>query len=389
VTLWRRTSLYWRLLISYLLVVGVTALTLYLASDALAPSFFDWHLEHMGWSAVMPRGMMPDLEATLGGAHARAMQQAVLWGVLAATVVAGALSLFIAGRITSPLRQMQRASRRIAAGRYHERLVVATSDEIGDLASAFNDMARSLADTEARRVELLADVAHEFRTPLSSLYGYLEGIEDGHFAASPETMRACQRQVRRLEHLVDDLSLLSRVEAGQVRLAPAVADVGRLMEQAAAALLPEATSKGVTLRVEHPPAPLLVYADAQRTGQVLTNLLANALRHTPQGGDVRVLAHGRHDPTREVVVEVIDTGEGIPMEAIAHVFTRFYRGDKARGRDTGGGSGIGLTIAKHFVEAQGGRIGVESAPGAGSRFWFTLPRVDDPLDPGFTPFIAT
>jgi signal transduction histidine kinase len=102
-----------------------------------------------------------------------------------------------------------------------------------------------------------------------------------------------------------------------------------------------------------------------------------------------VSATGRHDPIMEVVVEVIDTGEGIPAEALAHVFTRFYRGDKARGRDSGGGSGIGLTIAKHFVEAQGGRIGVESEPGAGSRFWFTLPLVDDPLDPAFTPFIPT
>ncbi len=387
-TRWRRTSLYWRLLISYLLVVGVASLTLYLASEALAPTFFDWHLEHMGWSAVMPRGMMPDLEATLSGAHARAMQQAVLWGVLASAVVAGALSLFIAGRITSPLRQMQRASRRIAAGSYGERLPVATSDEIGQLASAFNDMARSLADTEERRVELLANVAHEFRTPLSSLYGYLEGIEDGHFAASPETLRACRRQVGRLEHLVDDLSLLSRVEAGQVRIAPEAADVGRIMEQSVAAALPEATSKGVTLRVEHPSAPLLVHADVQRTGQILANLLANAVRHTPSGGDVVVRAHVRPDAAADVVVEVVDTGEGVPAEVLPHVFTRFYRGDKARGRETGSGSGIGLTIAKHFVEAQGGRIGVESTPGVGSRFWFTLPRADQSLDASFTPFIA-
>jgi signal transduction histidine kinase len=369
-------SLYWRLLISYLLVVGVASLTLYVASEALAPTLFDWHLEHAGWSAIMPHGAMPDLEQALAGAHARAMQQAVLWGVLASAMVAGALSLFIAGRITSPLRQMQRASRRIAAGRYQERLYVATSDEIGDLASAFNEMAGSLEDTERRRVELLANVAHEFRTPLTSLHGYLEGIADGTFDASPETIAACSRQVRRLEHLVDDLSLLSRVETGQERLAPETTDVRRLLDQAAAGLLPQFAAKRITLDVEHPGAPLLVLADPDRTGQVLANLLSNALRHTPEDGAVRLRAQVDEASPTEALVEVVDDGDGIAPDAVAHVFTRFYRGDRARGRDGGSGSGIGLTIAKHLVEAQGGRIGVDSDVGIGSRFWFTLPRVD-------------
>jgi signal transduction histidine kinase len=376
VSAWRRISLYWRLLISYLLVVGVASLTLYVASEALAPTLFDWHLEHAGWSAIMPHAAMPDLEQTLSGAHARAMQQAVLWGVLASAMVAGALSLFIAGRITSPLRQMQRASRRIAAGRYQERLYVATSDEIGDLASAFNEMAGSLEDTERRRVELLANVAHEFRTPLTSLHGYLEGIADGTFDASPETIAACSRQVRRLEHLVDDLSLLSRVETGQERLAPETTDVRRLLDQAAAGLLPQFAAKRITLDVEHPGAPLLVLADPDRTGQVLANLLSNALRHTPEDGAVRLRAQVDEASPTEALVEVIDDGDGIAPDAVAHVFTRFYRGDRARGRDGGSGSGIGLTIAKHLVEAQGGRIGVDSDVGIGSRFWFTLPRVD-------------
>ncbi|MBA2667463.1 MAG: HAMP domain-containing histidine kinase [Trueperaceae bacterium] len=377
-TAWRSMSLYWRLLISYLLVVAVASLTLYVASEALAPTLFDWHLEHAGWRGIMimPHGAMLDLEQALGGAHARAMQQAVLWGVLASTIVAGALSLFIAGRITSPLRQMQRASRRIAAGRYHERLAVATADEIGDLASAFNEMAGSLADTERRRLELLANVAHEFRTPLTSLQGYLEGIADGTFDASPETIAACGRQVRRLEHLVDDLSLLSRVETGQERLAPEATDVGRLLDQAAAGVLPQFAAKRITLDVEHPRAPLVVRADPQRTGQVLGNLLSNALRHTPEGGAVRLRAQTDEASGAEALVEVIDDGDGIPPDAIAHVFTRFYRGDKARGRDGGSGSGIGLTIAKHIVEAQGGRIGVDSDVGRGSSFWFTLPLVD-------------
>jgi two-component system, OmpR family, sensor histidine kinase BaeS len=372
-TRWRRMGLQRRLLISYLLVVAVASLTLYLASEALAPTFFDRHLDHVGWSMAMPHAAMPDLEASLAQAHARAMQQAVLWGVLASAVVAGALSLFITGRIAAPLRQMQVASRRIAAGRYHERLAVATSDEVGELATAFNEMAQSLADTERRRIELLANVAHEFRTPLTSLHGYLEGLDDGHFAPTPDTIGACRRQVQRLEHLVEDLAVLSRVESGQERVSPEPTDVGRLLEQAAAAVLPQFVSRRLTLRVEPPPEPLLAFADVQRTGQVLANLLANALRHTPPGGDVVIRARQPDPATAEVLVEVIDSGEGIPAESLPHVFTRFYRADRARRRDRGGGSGIGLTIARHFVEAQGGRIGVESAAGTGARFWFTMP----------------
>ncbi len=368
---WRHVSLYWRLLVSYLLVIVVGSLTLYLASDALAQTFFDWHLDHIRQEAATRHDMMAGLEEELNAAHARAMQQAVLWGVLASSLVAGGLSLLIAGRISAPLRQMQRASRRIAAGRYRERLSVATRDEVGELATAFNDMAQALAETEQRRVELLANVAHEFRTPLSSLYGYLEGIEDGFFPPSSETIGACRRQMERLEHLVDDLSLLSRVEAGQERLALQPTEVVSLLEQAAAGFRPQFQCKGLDLKLELPSTPFVVHADAQRTEQVLANLLANALRYTPAGGEVRIRA--RRTPTAEVLFEVVDTGEGIPQDALPHVFTRFYRVDKARSRGAGGGSGIGLTIAKHLVEAQGGRIGVDSELGKGSRFWFTLP----------------
>jgi signal transduction histidine kinase len=368
--LWLRLNLYGRLLVSYLLVVVVASVTLYVASEALAPAFLDWHLDHARHMSAPIAETVAAVETELRAAHARAMQQAVLWGVLASTLVAGGLSLFVAGRIASPLRAMQRASSRIAAGHYQERLKVQTDDEIGELARAFNDMATTLAETEERRVALLADVAHEFRTPLSSLKGYLEGLEDGYFTPDAETLQACRRQVQRLGRLADDLTLLSRVEAGQesVRLHPT--EVASLLEQVAASFLPQFNTKGVALVVEPVPADLRVRADAQRTIQVLSNLVANALRHTPAGGEVHLSASLWDHEAR---FNVSDTGEGIASAALPHIFTRFYRADRARSREQGGGSGIGLTIAKHFVEAQGGRIGVESEVGRGSRFWFTLP----------------
>jgi two-component system, OmpR family, sensor histidine kinase BaeS len=369
---WQRSRLHSRLFVSYLVVIAVASITLYLTSLALTPTLFSWHLGHFGLGPGQLHGMMPDVEVELAAAHTVAMRQAVLWGALASLLVAGSLSLFVAGRITLPLRAIQRASRRISAGAYRERLEVSAIAEIGELADAFNGMAAALEDTERCRQELMANLAHELATPLSSLTGYLEGLQDGHFQPSAETFAACLRQTKRLEHLVHDLGLLSRVEAGVETVETRDCDAGALLEQAAAGWLPQFRSKGVRLELNPPSERVTVRADPQRTSQVLANLLANALRHTPPGGTVRLAARaGRH--AAEATFEVVDDGEGIPAEALPHVFTRFYRADRSRRRDAGTGSGIGLTVAKGFVDAQGGRIGVESEPGSGSRFWFTLP----------------
>lgn len=370
----RELSLLWRLFLSYLLVIVVASLSFYLVSEALAPVFLDFHLRPMmgGPMFEMMQDPLRQVEADLYAAHTRAMQQALLWAVAGATVVAGVLSLFVARRAIEPLREMQRASRRLAAGQYQERLDSAAPGEIGALARSFNEMARALEESERRRVELLGNVAHELRTPLSSLHGYIEGLEDGVFEPDAATLVACRRQVSRLERLVDDLSLLSRVEAGQESINPQPMRVTELLEQLAAAFLPQFAGKGVKLNLVSVPPALQVYADAQRTSQVLSNLMANALRYTPAGGEVRLSAEAQ--APHEVLFRVTDTGQGIPPEALAHIFSRFYRVDKARSREEEGGSGIGLTIAKHFVEAQGGRIGVTSEVNKGSSFWFTLPR---------------
>ena len=372
----RNLSLYWRLLSSYLLVIAVCCVTLFLSGQAFGTYVLGRHLASMQPTShnLTPATMRQAMAADLERAYRRALGQALLWGLLLSAVTAGGVGLVVSRRVVSPLNRMQRASQRIAAGRYRERLDAHAPGEVGDLAGSFNAMAAALEQTEQQRVALLANVAHEFKTPLSSLHGYLDGLEDGVFVADPETVAACQRQVLRLERLVADLSLLSRVESGQERLVPGAAQVRALLAQAVATFRPRFEQRGVRLTAEEVPASWHVWVDADRTGQVLANLIDNALRHTPPGGTV--LLSARERGRAEVVLEVRDTGEGVAAEDLPHLFTRFYRGDRARGRDQGGGSGIGLTIAKHYVEAQGGQLEVVEEPGWGGVFNVSFPRLN-------------
>lgn len=367
-----RSSLYWRLLPSYLLVILVAAVTVFLAGEALAPFFLEQHIDAMVESlhtGEPAESMVQDLET----GYRRALTRSLLWAILASAVAAGIVGLYVTRRLVRPLRALTRASHRIAGGRYDQRLDPDAPGEIGELASAFNTMAETLEGSERRRVQLLADVAHEFRTPLSNLRGYIEGLEDGVFRPD-DVVASTRRQLERLERLAHDLSLLSRVETGQLELSPSLTDAEALLEAAADAFGPRFEIKGVTLEVRTDESPLHVWSDEERTGQVLTNLIANALRHTPRGGRVVLTATGRRGQVR---FEVRDTGEGIPADQLPLVFNRFYRGDRARARQEDSGSGIGLTLAKQFVERQGGEIGVTSRPGSGSTFWFTLPSQEE------------
>ena len=369
----RNLSIFWRLFASYLLIISVGCFTLYWAGDAFVSFFSNQHMGGMMTQMRHTSPMMGAMATDLDAAYREATQQSMVWGMGVAALVAGAVSLFVSQRIVAPIRKMQRAGQRIAAGQYQERLDPHAPGEIGELAETFNGMAEALEQTETCRIDLLANVAHEFKTPLSSLHGYVTGLQDGIFKADEETLAACARQVARLERLAGDLSLLSSVETGQEVLYARSLNVGEMLEQAAAAFRPAYTRNGVILYATSAPTALKVQADPQRTSQVLTNLLDNALKHTPRGGEVRLsVAEAREG---EVMFEVKDTGEGIAEEDLPHLFTRFYRADKSRHYDPEQGSGIGLTIAKHYVEKQGGRIGAESSLGQGSRFWFTLPRL--------------
>jgi signal transduction histidine kinase len=279
------------------------------------------------------------------------------------------VSLLLGRRIALPLSALAAAARRYARGELAVRVPVQGPAEIALLAAEFNRMAEGLEQAQRQRRALVADVAHELRTPLTVLRGYLEALKDGVMAAEPEVLDVIHAEVLQLQRLVEDLQDLAQADASELTLHPEPVDLRALLPRVAAGFALEAAHKGVRLETEVAPDLPLVRADPRRVGQVVHNLIANALRYTPAGGSIRLTAAAVAGAVR---VEVADTGSGIAPEHLPHIFDRFYRVDPSRARETGG-SGLGLTIAKRLVEAHGGSIGVESAVGAGSRFWFTLP----------------
>jgi histidine kinase len=231
-------------------------------------------------------------------------------------------------------------------------------------------MAASLADTEAMRVRLLGDVSHELKTPLSGIKGYIEGLQDGVLPATPETFQLIHREADRLQRLVQDLQELSRTEAGQVLVEITTCKPDEIVMPIVDRMRPQFNEKNITLIADMPDNLAPVRADSDRTAQVMTNLLGNALQYTTSGGEVRVTVTREHHHLR---FSVADTGVGLAPSDLKHIFERFYRVDKSRSRSSGG-SGIGLTVAKHLVEAQGGTIeAVSEGIGKGSQFSFTLP----------------
>jgi histidine kinase len=265
---------------------------------------------------------------------------------------------------------LTRASQHIADGHYAERVQVNGTDEIAQLATRFNQMVTQLEQVESMRRQLIGDVTHELRTPLTSIKGYMEGLIDGVLPSTPETFNQIHREADRLARLVDDLQELSRVEAKAYSLDIRSVAVSNLVQTTVKRLRPQAIAKRIDLYSDVPAGLPPLQADEDRITQVLVNLVANAIQYTPDGGDVTISAARQAD---EIHLSVKDTGVGIPPEHLAHLFTRFYRVDKSRSRNAGGGSGIGLTIAKHLIEAHGGHIWAESQGGGqGSTFTFSL-----------------
>lgn len=300
----------------------------------------------------------------------------MILGSLLAGAVALVVGVLIATRLTRPLRRLTDAARRLAAGERHDPLPPPPDAELAELAAAFNTMAADLEHQQQLRRQLIADIAHELRTPLSVLRLQLESIEDGIEQPTPTVLASLAEEVGVLTRLVDDLRLLSLADAGQLSLAIGAVDAGEALAHAVTAASARARRQGIHLRYE-PPAgnrPLLVAADPQRLTQMLGNLVENALRYTPRGGHVTLRVAARHDTRQygDVVIEVADTGPGIPPEELARVFDRFYRADRARARETGG-SGLGLAIVQRLAEMQGGRVWATSVAGQGTSFFIALP----------------
>ena len=356
----------WRLLLSYLLVLIICVVVLDVTAELQTPHALTRNIARLQALQVEDPALEADLQANLS----RAVHDELVVGTLAAVLAAIAASLFTTRRILAPIQAMTAASQRIAAGDYHSRIHPPSRDELGTLAESFNEMAGVLERTERRRMELIGDVAHELRTPLSGIKSSLEGLVDGVLPCEPDTFLGMQRDVSRMQRLVHDLDDLSRVEAGQVQLELRPVDIGELIDAAAARLQPQFEDKGVALHLVIPLGLPQLLVDANRMTQVLLNLLGNALQYTPSGGQVIVRTWAGRG---ELAVAVQDSGIGIAPEHLPHVFERFYRVDKSRSR-AGGGSGIGLTITRHLVEAHGGRIWASSAgPNQGSTFTLTLP----------------
>ena len=298
------------------------------------------------------------------------INSALLYAGIAAILAAAVVSWFISQQIVNPLRALVKLSQRIAGGHYHERLQIRSHDELAELVHSFNQMASVLDNAETLRRELMADVTHELKTPLASIKGYMEGLQDGVIPANAETFQMISREATRLQRLVQDLQELSRAESGQISLHVQPADPHQIVEAAVTRMRPQFVEKGVALKTDLPPVLPAVGADPDRIGQVLINLLGNALQSTPADGYVSVNA-AQHGSAVQFAVE--DSGIGLAPENLERIFQRFYRVDKSRSRSSGG-SGIGLTISSYLVDAHGGRIWAESdGLGHGSVFRFTLP----------------
>jgi histidine kinase len=358
----------WKLFLSYLVIILVVVVVLDTTSEFRAATMIEQAFAQL----PAPLRDDPALIAALHDNFQVAVNESLVIGSIAAILVAAFLSLFVVSRIVRPIQVMMQASRRIARGDYHHRIEIPGQDELSALAQHFNQMSETLERTEARRVEGIGDLAHELRTPLSSIKSMMEGLVDGMLSAEPATFLRVQREVARLQRLVHDLEELARIEAGQIGLNLHEVNINEVIQAAADRLQPQFDDKEVQLHLELPRTSLRGRLDIGRILQVLLNLMGNALQYTPSGGTVTVQVQ-RQDG--EIVVTVYDTGIGIAGEDLPYLFERFYRVDRAR--TAGGGSGIGLTIARRLLEAHNGRIWATSpGSGLGSSFTFTLPSLD-------------
>ena len=300
--------------------------------------------------------------------------QSLLLSGLGAGVGGILLVSLLSRRLLTSVRRLTAAAQKLGQGDLSQRVTVSGRDEIGELTSTFNAMAEGLENAERQRRNMVADVAHELRTPLSNIRGYVEAVRDGVLEADAETIESIHRQTMYLSKLVEDLRLLAETEAADFQLDLEPGLLEEVVSRSVEAFRPQAQSKGIELafRAGADRAELsgrLVSIDRTRIEQVMNNLLQNAVEHTTEGGRIDVSV-AEFDET--VSVTVADTGEGIPSEDLPHVFDRLYRADPSRTRSTGG-AGLGLTIAKQLIVAHGGTIRVESTEGKGSRFILTLP----------------
>jgi len=355
------------LLVAQALVLIAGALTTWLVASVVGPNIFHDHLEEADVAHSATEAQ--HVEEAFGSALLISISLALLASVLAALAV----SWYFSRRVQRSISSVADAASQIASGRYGARVPdPGLGGEFLTLATTYNRLAERLETTEATRRRMLADLAHEMRTPLATVDAHLEAVEDGLRDLDAGTLAVIRSSTRRLRRLAEDMTAVSRAEEGNLNLSLRAVDAAALVHAAAQGADDQFTAKGVHLRTDLETADR-VRVDTDRVGQVLGNLLDNALRHTPSGGTVTMTCR-RVD--RWVELAIADTGQGVSAEHLPHLFDRFYRADSARDRNHGG-SGIGLAIAKALVEAHGGAISAASTGiGQGATFTVRLPRVD-------------
>lgn len=352
-----------RLFGSHLLVALIGAATTYALVQVLAPRLFDSGTAGMAGMSGMGRNQGQQVRAAFAGA----VNTALLIGLGIAVVAAATAGGIAAYRLSRPLLAVRAATRRLAQGHYDELVPVPREVELAALADDVNALGAVLGQTEQRRVHLLSEIAHEMRTPLTVIDGYVEGMIDGVFPTTTDTLDQVSAEVGRLRRLADDLSALSRTEEGRLDLQIRPTDLSAVAAQAAERLRPQLLDAGISLTITPAVQPLMVAGDPDRLAQVVTNLVGNALSATPSGGAVRLTARREDD---RALVQVADTGVGLAEQDLDRVFERFYR---AEGSTSGraGGTGIGLTIARGIARAHDGDL-TAASPGLGAGATFTL-----------------
>ncbi|GAB4109755.1 MAG: ATP-binding protein [Roseiflexaceae bacterium] len=363
-------QLRWKLFASHAIIIIVAVGVLLISVEILLRNSLGLQSPLLLGTDPIATGELTQTNAALADRIQLILQQALLVAGICAMVAAIVISLFVSRRIVEPLQDLTEVSQRLALGYYLERTTIRSDDEFARLSQSINQLAEALDQTEQRRLSLLADVAHELRTPLTTIEGYMEGLLDGVISPDEQTFTVVRHEAERLRRLTEELSLLSRVEAGEVSIKPRPCDPAVLLKDLQVRFQPQFSACEIDTVFDIPTNLPKILVDPDRIAQVLINLLSNALRYTPEHGRVQVALIPFED---YVQITVRDSGIGIASEHLPLIFERFYRVDKSRTRASGG-TGIGLTIARYLVYAHEGDIWAESdGLGHGAAFHITLP----------------
>jgi two-component system sensor histidine kinase BaeS len=353
-----KQRLLWKLLIINVApVIVVIIVVVWVAIDQLAADYFMVLMDKYAVSPTETHQMFLD-----------AIHRYLLWATLAALLLAFILSFILTRHVLKPLAQMAEVTQQVAAGNFSTRVSMRSEDEVGQLALAFNHMADSLEQLEFLRKSMVADVAHELRTPLTNLRGYLEGLSDEVIQPSRETIQLLEGEVMRLVSLIENLQQLAKADAARVYLQRSRIDLPKLIDQVLALITRDLSTKQIRVTTDFAAEAQSLYADRDKILQAVRNLLENACKYSPQGGQVKITSKREQDLVK---VTFANSGPAIPAEALPYIFERFYRVDRSRSR-TAGGACIGLAIVRELIEAHGGQVGAESDD-LQTCIWFSLP----------------